>query len=781
MRQLTALLILLFFITPVVFCQDYVVDYNFNNGYALVYKTPPVPPAGSYQNAPEKTYGVINSSKKIVVPIQYKSVMVSGEDGIFIIKDKTDQAGMFSAIAQKMIIEPEYFDIEIFREGLAVVKKRQPGYDFAWGAVDVTGKIIIPVEYDYLGHSSEGLMNFKKDGKMGFLDKDNKIIIPAMYDDYSIFFDGLAPVKTIPGGKYGFIDKANNMVIAAQYEDAYPFNRGYAIVAKKKSYSMGGAGKQTVKVPGEFLIIDRSGKEIIEKTYNNIIAGQAGGLFIIQLKEKKGVMDSTGMIILPVEYADASVDKNGYIIYKTVDKKYGLMNSRGKEILSAKYDYVSPTNNARYYSILNGRYEVGDVNRNTVIKADSANGIIFGKKRIVYYTTNKVKIYDLNGNLQKTLSDLNLKKYGHALSETEDSIKLNSEATTLLINLGTGTKKILPFSEAGDFNEEGIFVGKSSGYDFYDHTGKKLNTEKYYSVVNFSEGICALQIGSTGTPHLADKNFTKIKDLYTYFKGPYSEGLAYAVNEQNNIVYYLNRSGYEVFKLNAKEGGKCTEGFINIKGNDGRFYHVNKNGKAISTKTWEAVGDFSEGLAMVKDNGKWSFIDTLGNKVIELKFDVASNYTKGTAIVRSNNQFYLVNKKGVAIDNNKYEAAGNPGNGTFPVQKNNLAGLIDNKGNTIIDFKYNSILYMTDDRVWAAKDGKWGLLDNKGKALTEFIYQAAYDFDDGFARIISNDKVGLVNKAGKLVVPAEYRSLGSVYKNTILGIKPDGITIISIK
>jgi hypothetical protein len=88
---------------------------------------------------------------------------------------------------------------------------------------------------------------------------------------------------------------------------------------------------------------------------------------------------------------------------------------------------------------------------------------------------------------------------------------------------------------------------------------------------------------------------------------------------------------------------------------------------------------------------------------------------------------------------------------------------------------------MTEERVWAAKDGKWGLLDNKGKALTDFIYQAAYDFDDGFARVISNDKVGLVNKAGKLILPAEYKSLGSVYKNTILGIKPDGPIMISLK
>ena len=44
-----------------------------------------------------------------------------------------------------------------------------------------------------------------------------------------------------------------------------------------------------------------------------------------------------------------------------------------------------------------------------------------------------------------------------------------------------------------------------------------------------------------------------------------------------------------------------------------------------------------------------------------------------------------------------------------------------------------------------------------------------------------NDKVGVVNKAGKLIVPAEYKSLGSIYKNTILGIKPAKTVFLSLK
>jgi hypothetical protein len=770
MNKLILSLFLFIFACTAAFCQDYVTDYSLKDGYTLVYKK--LPPGSPLQKAPEKTYGVINSENKIVVPLVYKSIFNSGEKGIFIVKDGAENTGLFSAITQKLLVEPQYFEIEGFSEGLATVKKRKPDFGFLWGAVDVNGKTIIPVVYDYLGVSKQGLINFQQDNKMGFLDRNNKVVIPAMYYNFSAFSDGLAAVKVSETGKYGYIDKTNTLVIPAEYEDANPFYGGYTSVAKKKGYTTNRPGQKSVTVPGQWVVINKQGKQIQERSFDKVSSLNAGGLFIIESDGKSGTMNTQGMPILPMEYTDVTIDKNGYTVYRTPDKKYGMMNNVGSIIVAPNYDYVSPTTANRFYVIQNGKYTVGDVNNNVFVQPDSANGVILGKKRIVYHYTDKVKIFDLNGNPQKTLTGLNLKSYGHSLSETEDSIKLNTDNTVQLISLATNTKKIMPFGEAGDFNEEGIFIGKQKLYDFYDHTGKKLNTKSYYAVVNFSEGICVLQESSTSVPQLADKNFNKIKDLSTYFKGPYSEGLAYVSNSQNNMVYYLDKKGNEVFSINAKEGSKCSKGFIAIKDNNNRCYYVNKKGIAIGTKSWDDAGEFNEGLASVKENGKWGFIDTLGKKIIDTKYDIVSNFSKGAAIVKLNNEFFLINKKGEAIGNAKYEAVGNPGNGTFPVQKDKLAGLIDSKGNTIIEFKYNNVMFMKEDRVWVLKDGKWGLLDNKGKALTEFIYQGVYDFEDGYARVMLNDKVGVVNKAGKLIIPTEYKSLGSVYKSTILGIRP---------
>lgn len=48
---------------------------------------------------------------------------------------------------------------------------------------------------------------------------------------------------------------------------------------------------------------------------------------------------------------------------------------------------------------------------------------------------------------------------------------------------------------------------------------------------------------------------------------------------------------------------------------------------------YEAAREFSEGLAAVKENGKWGYIDTEGNTVIPFQYDGASSFAEGYAIV----------------------------------------------------------------------------------------------------------------------------------------------------
>lgn len=781
MKKIFSMVLIIMIISQPAFSQGYVTATKNDDGFTNVYKSIPI--GSGYTAGSESRYGLINSSGKFILPMIYKSVFNAGEPGVYEVKDTLDNVALFNAYNQGFITDFVYFDIERFSDGLAVVKKRNQSYGFDWGAVDTKGNLVIPAEYKYLGSLREGLINFKKEGKMGYMDRNQQVVIPETYFNYADFSYGLAAASPAEGGKLGYIDKKNNMVIPAQYEEASTFYKGYAIVARKKSRTVGGARKPSVTYPGEMLLIDRSGKELTTSPYDRITNYQEGGVFIVSLNNKDGVIDSTGKLILPVEYKEARSDYNGNIIVRTQDDKYGLINNKGDFIMKPEYEFISSYTNDKMYFKQKGRSAVMDKKRKLIIPADSAVSVIRGKRRILFIYDNKVKVFDNSGKLEKTFSEGNIKTYSTGFTADEDSLKIEYNIGVELITVATGVKKQLHATEAGDFNEEGILLtkNKDNKYYFYDYTGKQLNSTGYYSAINFSEGVCAVQETGNSIPYLADKNFKKIKDLTLAFQGPFSEGLALCTNSITGDIIYINKKGEEVFRVNAKEGEKCINGRIVIKDPYNRYCFYDNTGKKIGNRYWDELAGFSEGLAAAKSGSKWCFIDSTGEPAIALLYDAVGNFTKGTSVVKIDGKFKLINKKGEAIDNNLYDGASNPDNGTFPLMKGGKVGLVDYKGNTIIGFNYKNIKPMNEDRAWAMKDDNWGLLDSKGNALTGFIYKEVGDFENGFAKGKVNDKIALINKSGQVVVPASYSGLGSVYKGTVIGIKSAGIAMYGLK
>ena len=66
---------------------------------------------------------------------------------------------------------------------------------------------------------------------------------------------------------------------------------------------------------------------------------------------------------------------------------------------------------------------------------------------------------------------------------------------------------------------------------------------------------------------------------------------------------------------------------------------------------YDVVDDFSEGLAFVKLNGKYGFIDKIGKEVIPLKYDATEWFFRGKALVLLNNEWFYIDKLGNRIKN----------------------------------------------------------------------------------------------------------------------------------
>ena len=129
-----------------------------------------------------------------------------------------------------------------FNQGLAIVWEGTCDldtweYSYVFGFMNKRFEWVIRPQYDgyYYGDytteqvfSSEGLASVSKDGLFGAIDKSGKVVIPFQYEELWPFFEGLAIFKK--DGKCGYLDTNGSVVIPAQYEAASCYEKGLAVV-----------------------------------------------------------------------------------------------------------------------------------------------------------------------------------------------------------------------------------------------------------------------------------------------------------------------------------------------------------------------------------------------------------------------------------------------------------------------------------------------------------------------------------------------------------------------
>ena len=64
---------------------------------------------------------------------------------------------------------------------------------------------------------------------------------------------------------------------------------------------------------------------------------------------------------------------------------------------------------------------------------------------------------------------------------------------------------------------------------------------------------------------------------------------------------------------------------------------------------YDQVCGFHDGLAIVKLNGKYGFIDKTGKEIIPLIYDSAGDFSEGVANVKSNGKWITIDQTGEEI------------------------------------------------------------------------------------------------------------------------------------
>lgn len=195
---------------------------------------------------------------------------------------------------------------------------------------------------------------------------------------------------------------------------------------------------------------------------------------------------------------------------------------------------------------------------------------------------------------------------------------------------------------------DGGYATVKKGETFYiiNKNGEETKVEdsKAYAVKHFSEGLAPYNTKDKMNGFVGTDGKVVIPTQFAAV-GYFTDGLAWAKTKDKKVGYINNKGEWVIEpKFLAAKDFDPVSGLARVK-NEGGWTYVNKNGETISVAT-DSYGNFSEGLARGKKNGKTGYFDAKGEWVIPAKFNGGRDFKNGYAAVKDGEKWGFINLEG---------------------------------------------------------------------------------------------------------------------------------------
>lgn len=276
---------------------------------------------------------------------------------------------------------------------------------------------------------------------------------------------------------------------------------------------------------------------------------------------------------------------------------------------------------------------------------------------------------------------------------------------------------------------------------------------------------------------------------YNYSVFRYSDGILCCCKNSEDLWCYFDRDGKKLFETHDGGPSQFNDGFAcKYSSDNDKYYFIDKEGKrAFGGKMWEWAEPFSDGMALVAENGLWGFINTKGELVIPHQYESRAeenpnSFHEGLALVvvdPTTERQGFIDKTGKRAFAKEFMTAFSFSEGLASVFDNEQDrwGYIDKTGKMVITLDQG--VSGRDFSEGLAMIHHWGTpigyIDKTGKMVIKFEeneYKDASPFHEGRARVWDGNHHGFIDTTGKLVIPCEYHcpdhfseGLAAVLKN----------------
>ena len=294
----------------------------------------------------------------------------------------------------------------------------------------------------------------------------------------------------------------------------------------------------------------------------------------------------------------------------------------------------------------------------------------------------------------------------------------------------------------------------------------------------YAEAVAAEEAGLldkalSGFTALGDYRDSSTRAAALEIRGSYAKGMQYIMSGKYAAAYEIFAALGDYEDSVAKAYTLRVATFadkIDNQGNGVAFFSfhddwgvLNAVDNTVSSPYWDIYSDFDEyGLAYVKLNDQYAYVNTHGEVIIPLKWDYLSRFCNGVCVggvkeANPNRSSYpnyplvLIDTNGNALTNNRWIAI----DGIYNSSWNNK-----NRLETFNGFNFTGNLIRVQDT-----SSKWGYIDLTGNVIIEPQYSDARDFHEGRAAVRdSNGQWGFIDVSNNMVISTRYTEV-SDYAN----------------
>ncbi|MDZ4832414.1 MAG: WG repeat-containing protein [Candidatus Melainabacteria bacterium] len=383
-----------------------------------------------------------------------------------------------------------------------------------------------------------------------------------------------------------FINKLGKQVIPYMFYDASQFQEGLAaaLIADQWGY------------------VDKEGNVQIGANFD--LAGDfKEGLATVKVKDNWGYIDRTGKFVIEPRFAGAEDFKNGYAAVQLSKDSPEFPQKANDQLQSILKDPEMPALKKAWMAIASSR-AAGIIDKKGKFLFDPFYSSIQNFSDDLALAKEGATIVYLNKKGQVTLRPQG--QDAKSFSDGMAAIKVKDKWG--FINT-SGAFAVKPtFDEVEDF-QKGLAPARLSGkWGFIDKKGKWAIQPKYDVIwEGFQSGVAV--VGKDVCP--IPNTHADVTRVSTGFLVARRTGRTKDFDESTTPL----EPGYFAYP-------------------DYRFTLIGKDEKPLFEKQYENIGPLSDGLRVVRLDGKFGYMDNLGNVMIQPTYKSADPFSDGMAIVK---------------------------------------------------------------------------------------------------------------------------------------------------